>query len=69
MHNFSFRFGRNAKSYELVLAAARNYWNAVLPLIGSPFERQLLKESLKTILECLAATMDKIMMKAREVTT
>ena len=41
--------------------------NLRIPLIGSPFERQLLKDSLRTILECLAATLDKNMMREREV--
>ena len=53
------RFARAANNYELVMTAARHYWNAAIPLVSQPIERELLKEPLKIILECIAATTDK----------
>ena len=50
-----FRFGQNAGNYELVISAARHYWNAIKPFIVEPIERELLKEPLETVLECIAA--------------
>lgn len=41
------------------MIAARHFWNTGVPLVGQPIERQLLKEPLKIILECVAATADK----------
>ncbi|KAK7482059.1 hypothetical protein BaRGS_00026751 [Batillaria attramentaria] len=53
------RFACNAGNYELVMTAARHYWNASIELVSQPIERELLKEPLKIILECIAATSDK----------
>jgi hypothetical protein len=61
------RFGELAKSYEFVIAAARHYWNTVLPLINEPLERQLLKEPLQVVLQCLAAVTEKNVDKGDEV--
>lgn len=54
-----FRYAQQAGNHGLVMTAARHFWNACLPLIGQPIERQLLKEHLKTVLEAIAATSDK----------
>ena len=63
MSLFSFcvqiRYGRKANNYDLVITAARRYWNACLMLISEPLERQLLKEPLTAILECINATYKK----------
>ncbi|XP_072177207.1 cilia- and flagella-associated protein 46-like [Diadema setosum] len=55
----SARYGRKANNYDLVITAARRYWNACLMLISEPMERQLLKEPLTAILECINATYKK----------
>ncbi|XP_071090002.1 cilia- and flagella-associated protein 46-like [Haliotis cracherodii] len=55
----SSRFARNANNYELVMTAARHYWNACLPLVGQPIERELLKEPIRVILQCITATAEK----------
>ena len=61
------RFGELAKSYEFVIAAARHYWNTVIPLVNEPLERQLLKEPLQVVLHCLAAVTEKNIDKGDEV--
>ena len=61
------RFACNAKNYDLVMTAARHYWNACLPLINQPMERELLKEPLTILLECIRDTTDKNMFKKEEV--
>ncbi|KAK7109057.1 hypothetical protein V1264_013170 [Littorina saxatilis] len=55
----SCRFARAANNYELVMTAARHYWNSAIPLVSMPIERELLKEPMKVILECITATSDK----------
>ena len=65
----SLRFGELAKSYEFVITAARHYWNAVIPLVNEPLERQLLKEPLQVVLQCLAAVTDKNIGKSEEVSS
>ncbi|XP_025093435.1 cilia- and flagella-associated protein 46-like isoform X2 [Pomacea canaliculata] len=52
-------FARNAGNYDLVMTAARHYWNACIDLVSQPMERQLLKEPIKTILDCITATWNK----------
>lgn len=57
-HDFSvshLRFGQKAGNYDLVIAAARHYWNAIKPFIVEPIERELLKEPMEAVLECIAA--------------
>ena len=49
------RFGQKAGNYELVIAAARHYWNAIKPFIVEPIERELLREPMEAVLECIAA--------------
>lgn len=49
------RFGQKAGNYDLVIAAARHYWNAIKPFIVEPIERELLKEPMEAVLECIAA--------------
>ncbi|RUS85833.1 hypothetical protein EGW08_006385 [Elysia chlorotica] len=55
----SAKYARSAGNYELVMTAARHFWNASIPLVSQPIERELLKEPLKIILECITATADK----------
>ncbi|XP_055900491.1 cilia- and flagella-associated protein 46-like isoform X3 [Biomphalaria glabrata] len=55
----SAKFAKNASNYDLVMMAARHFWNTCLPLVGQPIERELLKEPLKTILNAIAAVADK----------
>lgn len=49
------RFGQKAENYDLVIAAARHYWNAIKPFIVEPIERELLREPVEAVLECIAA--------------
>lgn len=49
------RFGQKAGNYDLVIAAARHYWNAIKPFIVEPIERELLREPMEAVLECIAA--------------
>lgn len=51
----SHRFGQKAGNYDLVIAAARHYWNAIKPFIVEPIERELLREPMEAVLECIAA--------------
>ena len=39
----------------MVIAAARHYWNAIKPFIVEPIERELLREPMEAVLECIAA--------------
>ncbi|GFO25849.1 cilia- and flagella-associated protein 46-like [Plakobranchus ocellatus] len=55
----SAKYARSAGNYELVMSAARHFWNACVPLVSQPIERELLKEPLKIILECIAASAEK----------
>ncbi|KAK6186277.1 hypothetical protein SNE40_008346 [Patella caerulea] len=52
----SARYGRNAKNYNLVMSAARHYWNACVALVNQPIERELLKEPVRVLLQCITAT-------------
>ena len=49
------RFGQKAENYDLVISAARHYWNAIKPFIVEPIERELLREPMEAVLECVAA--------------
>ena len=64
---FCSRFGELAKSYDFVITAARHYWNTVIPLVNEPLERQLLKEPLQVVLQCLAAVSEKNIDKGDDV--
>jgi len=55
-----FRFARNAENYDLVMTAARHYWNACIPLVNQPIERELLREPIKAILHSITATAEKV---------
>ncbi|KAH9492442.1 Cilia- and flagella-associated protein 46 [Bulinus truncatus] len=55
----SAKYAKNASNYELVMLAARHFWNACLPLVGQPIERELLKEPLRVILNATAAVANK----------
>ncbi|ESP03735.1 hypothetical protein LOTGIDRAFT_237561 [Lottia gigantea] len=54
----SARYARNAKNYGLVMSAARHYWNACVPLLNQPIERELIKEPVRVLLQCITATAD-----------
>ncbi|XP_063723597.1 cilia- and flagella-associated protein 46-like isoform X4 [Symsagittifera roscoffensis] len=53
------KYGKKALNYDLVMTAARHYWNTALPLVNSKLERELLQDSLLTILKCINATVDR----------
>lgn len=61
------RFGQKAGNYDLVIAAARHYWNAIKPFIVEPIERELLREPMEAVLECIAAVAANEMGKEDEV--
>ncbi len=52
-------YARNAGNYDLVMTAARHYWNAIIPLVSQPIERELLREPTKQLLQCITDTTDK----------
>ncbi|WAR21805.1 CFA46-like protein [Mya arenaria] len=54
----SARFAMKADNYELVMTAARHYWNACCPLVSQPIERELLREPVRIILQCITETAD-----------
>ncbi|XP_025892012.1 cilia- and flagella-associated protein 46 [Nothoprocta perdicaria] len=47
----SARYAGEAGNYSLVMFAARQFWNTCLPLIGSPYDREQLKEPTEVILK------------------
>ncbi|XP_069720254.1 cilia- and flagella-associated protein 46 [Phaenicophaeus curvirostris] len=49
----SARYAGEARNYSLVMFAARHFWNTCLPLIGSPRDRQQLKEPTEIILKSI----------------
>ena len=49
----------------MVMTAARHYWNACCPLVSQPIERELLREPIRIILECITGTAEKL--KKKEV--
>ncbi|PIK55742.1 putative tetratricopeptide repeat protein 40 isoform X6 [Apostichopus japonicus] len=57
------KYGKKAGNSELVITAARRYWNGCLALVTEPMERQLLKKPLSTILDCINATSKKTRME------
>ncbi|XP_056351637.1 cilia- and flagella-associated protein 46 [Oenanthe melanoleuca] len=46
----SARYAGEAGNYSLVMFAARHFWNACLPLLGSPHDREQFKEPTEIIL-------------------
>lgn len=46
-----FRYAGEAGNYSLVMFAARNFWNACLPLLDTPHDREQFKEPTKIILK------------------
>ncbi|XP_053406399.1 cilia- and flagella-associated protein 46-like [Mercenaria mercenaria] len=54
----SARFAMKADNYELVMTAARHYWNTCCPLVSQPIERELLREPIRIILQCITETAD-----------
>ncbi|CAD5115467.1 DgyrCDS4439 [Dimorphilus gyrociliatus] len=59
-------FAADAQNYELVMQAARRYWNAALPLIQQPIEREVLKSPLTLLLDAINKTTDKNAYKSLE---
>ncbi|XP_032922061.1 cilia- and flagella-associated protein 46 isoform X2 [Catharus ustulatus] len=47
----SARYAGEAGNYSLVMFAARHFWNACLPLLGSPHDREQFKEPTNIILK------------------
>ncbi|KAL2302670.1 hypothetical protein Nmel_010113 [Mimus melanotis] len=47
----SARYAGEAGNYSLAMFAARHFWNACLPLLGSPHDREQLKEPTEIILK------------------
>lgn len=47
------RYAGEAGNYSLVMFAARHFWNACLPLLGSPRYRKQLKEPTEIILKSI----------------
>lgn len=62
-----YSYSERTKCYDFVITAARHYWNTVKPLVNEPLERQLLKESLQTVLQSLATVSEKNIDKNEEV--
>ncbi|KAL3864704.1 hypothetical protein ACJMK2_006363 [Sinanodonta woodiana] len=62
-------FARNAENYEMVMTAARHYWNACLPLVSQPLERELLREPIRAILQSITATAEKLKKKVEKSET
>uniref|UniRef100_H2YF97 Uncharacterized protein n=1 Tax=Ciona savignyi TaxID=51511 RepID=H2YF97_CIOSA len=60
MHSFvdSAKFGERAGSFTLVMMSCRRWWNAALPLIPSPLERELLRQPLDVLLHSILRTAD-----------
>uniref|UniRef100_H2Y0L3 Uncharacterized protein n=1 Tax=Ciona intestinalis TaxID=7719 RepID=H2Y0L3_CIOIN len=58
MHSFvdSAKFGERAGNFSLVMMACRRWWNAALPLIPSPLERELLRQPLEVLLISILRT-------------
>ncbi|XP_052228420.1 cilia- and flagella-associated protein 46-like isoform X3 [Dreissena polymorpha] len=59
----SARFAMKADNYDQVMIAARHYWNACCPLVSQPIERELLREPIKIILQCITETADSLKKK------
>ncbi|RMB92507.1 hypothetical protein DUI87_31057 [Hirundo rustica rustica] len=57
VHNRNFKkygmYAGEAGNYSLVMFAARHFWNACLPLLGSPHDREQFKEPTKIILKSI----------------
>ncbi|KAJ7427187.1 cilia- and flagella-associated protein 46 isoform X8 [Willisornis vidua] len=49
----SARYAGEAGNYSLVMFAARHFWNACLPWLGSPHDREQLKEPTEIILKSI----------------
>lgn len=64
---FTNRFGQQANNYDLVINAARHYWNTTKPFISEPIERELLKDPLEAVLGCIAAVAGKDLGREDEV--
>ncbi|XP_035186668.1 cilia- and flagella-associated protein 46 isoform X3 [Oxyura jamaicensis] len=47
----SARYAGEAGNYSLVMFAARHFWNACLPLLGFPHDREQIKEPIEIILK------------------
>jgi len=54
--SFSVKFAERARNFALVMSSCRKWWNAALPLIPSPVERELLRQPLEILLHCILTT-------------
>nr|CAB3230219.1 tetratricopeptide repeat protein 40 [Phallusia mammillata] len=52
----STQFAERAGNFTLVMASSRRWWNAALPLIPSPLERELLRQPLEVLLQSIFHT-------------
>ncbi|XP_029465840.1 cilia- and flagella-associated protein 46 isoform X2 [Rhinatrema bivittatum] len=55
----SARYGGEAGSSQLVMLAAKHFWNASSALVGSPEDRKILEESIVSILKAVVKTESK----------
>lgn len=61
------RYASSANKGDLVMSSARLAWNALLPLMTESVERQRLRDSVWSVLNCITATTDKNKYKTSEV--
>ena len=61
------RFAGSVNKAELVMSSARLAWNALLPLTARSVERQRVRDSVWTLLNCISATTDKNKYRHSEV--
>ncbi len=52
-------YAAEAQNSQLVMIAARHFWNAILPLITQPIERDLLQEPISVLIDCISEVSDK----------
>ena len=65
---FSAKLGKSAGSFVLVMSACRRWWNAALPLIPAPLEREILHPALEILLKCIVQTSSKAAPVEEQVT-
>jgi len=61
------RFAASVNKGELVMSSARLAWNVLLPMVTQSVERQLARDGVWTLLNCISATTDKDKYKISEV--
>ncbi|XP_030058854.1 cilia- and flagella-associated protein 46 [Microcaecilia unicolor] len=60
----SARYGGEAGSRQLVILAAKHFWNACASLLGSPEHRKTLRQSIVSILKAVVSTYSKNMQES-----